>query len=287
MARGLPLVLVLAAALLPAGRASAAVSGPVIFPVVGGAVYSDDYGQPRPGGTHEGNDLMAAKFLPVVAVENGVAEPYPTSGSGCLLYLRSKTHEYLYVHLNNDTPTVQNVGCSKAYAPGVLGHREVRVRAGQILGFVGNSGDAEGGPSHLHFEIHTLAGRPSDPYATVRRLPVPLFGVPVGPKKTARRGTPTFALHLRGTFESSRRFPDGTGRLALDLTSALVTRPDGTVSGVRSSRRVVLVVPAALAARSLAFRRGRRLAIDTVPGTPTIARQTMQAGSWMVAAFHL
>lgn len=285
MARRLPVVLAAAAAALPAGAATAATPGPVLFPVVGGATYTDDYGQPRAGHPHEGNDLLAPKFRPVVAVEDGIAEPYPTTYSGCLLYLTSKTHEYLYVHLNNDAPTRQNVGCSQAYAPGVAGHHEVRVKAGQILGYVGNSGDAEGGPTHLHFEIHSRAGRPSDPYRIIHALPVPLFGVPLPPSRAARKAVPTFALHMMGTFESARDVADGTRRIALDLTSTVVTRPDGTAVVVRSARRVVLVVPAALAAQTSTFRPGRPLALDTVPGTPTIARQTTQPGSWMVARF--
>jgi hypothetical protein len=284
MARRLPVVLAAAAAVLPASAATAA-TGPLLFPVVGGATYTDDYGQPRAGHPHEGNDLMASKYLPVVAVEDGIAEPYPTSYSGCLLYLTSKTHEYLYVHLNNDTPARANVGCSQAYAPGVAGHHRVRVRAGQIIAYVGNSGDAEGGPAHLHFEVHSLAGRPTDPYPVIHPLPVPLFGVPLSRARAVRQGPPTFALHLAGTFESARTVADGTRRLALDLTSAIVTRPDGTTTPVRSTRRVVLVVPAALAAQTLTFRVGRPLALDTVPGTPTVARQTTQPGSWMVAAF--
>jgi murein DD-endopeptidase MepM/ murein hydrolase activator NlpD len=285
MARRLPVVLAAAAAILPSGAAMAATAGPVLFPVVGGATYTDDYGQPRAGHAHEGNDLLAPKFRPVVAVEDGIAEPYPTASSGCLLYLTSKTHEYLYVHLNNDSSTRQNVGCSEAYAPGVAGRHKVRVRAGQILGYVGNSGDAEGGPTHLHFEIHTVAGRPSDPYPIVHVLPVPLFGVPLAPTRASRKAVATFALHLVGTYESARSVADGTRRIALDLSAATVTRPDGSVVAVRSTRRVVLLVPATLAAQTLTFRAGRPLALDTVPGTPTIARQTTQPGSWMVARF--
>ena len=283
-------VMAFAAVALPASAKTAAARGPVLFPVVGGSsFYFDDFGDSRARHPHEGNDLLAPKFVPVVAVENGIAEPYPTARSGCMLYLISKTHEYLYIHLNNDTPTRQNVGCSKAYAPGIAGHHKVRVRAGQILGYVGNSGDAEGGPTHLHFETHSLAGHPTDPYRTLRTLPVPLFGVPVSsPRKTKARvtsGPATFWLHLSGTYESSRVLADGTGRLALRVASAVVHHPDGSVASVRRTRRVIVVVPAALVPRTLTFKRGLPLAFDTIPGTPTLARQTTEAGSWMVAAF--
>ncbi|MDX6485398.1 MAG: hypothetical protein QOF43_551, partial [Gaiellaceae bacterium] len=43
----------------------------LIFPVAGTATYNDDFGQPRAGGAHQGNDLMAAKKTPVVAAEPG------------------------------------------------------------------------------------------------------------------------------------------------------------------------------------------------------------------------
>ena len=60
----------------------------LIFPVAGAASYIDDFGQPRPGGAHQGNDLMASKKTPVVAVESGKIKFWTTSANaGCMLYL--------------------------------------------------------------------------------------------------------------------------------------------------------------------------------------------------------
>ena len=53
----------------------------LLFPVVGATTYIDDFGQPRPGGPHQGNDLLAAKKTPVVAVEAGKVKFWTTSAS--------------------------------------------------------------------------------------------------------------------------------------------------------------------------------------------------------------
>src|SRR5690348_15759974 len=76
----------------------------IIFPVVGQAQYTDDFGSPRAGGPHQGIDMMAPKGSPAVAAEPGKVKYWTTSASaGCMLYLygTSKT-TYLYIHLNND-----------------------------------------------------------------------------------------------------------------------------------------------------------------------------------------
>jgi murein DD-endopeptidase MepM/ murein hydrolase activator NlpD len=151
-----------------AGTAGAAVPK-LIFPVVAKVSYTDDFGAPRWQGPHQGNDIMAAKRSPVVAVEGGRVEKH--SGSGCTLYLygRSGT-KYVYIHLNNDR-TLRNDnsgGCRNgiAYAPGLTSGQ--RVRAGQLIGYVGDSGDANGIATHLHFELHPNGGAARSPYRKLR-----------------------------------------------------------------------------------------------------------------------
>src|SRR5205085_2118649 len=156
----------------PASRAAAPPKGSgvprLIFPVVGPALYTDDFGQPRPGGPHQGNDLLATKRQLAVAVEPGTVSFWTTSaGAGCMLYLHGDSGTtYEYIHLNNDlTAGNDNKGkcvAGTAYAKGLKDG--TKVAAGQVLGYVGNSGDADGGPTHLHFELHPNGGKGVDAY---------------------------------------------------------------------------------------------------------------------------
>jgi murein DD-endopeptidase MepM/ murein hydrolase activator NlpD len=149
------------------------VPGRMLFPVVGPVTYTDDFGDPRWQGGHEGNDLVADWRTPVIAVEAGRVVFWIRSASaGCMLYLygRSGT-SYRYVHLNNDL-TARNDnrgGCvpGVAFAPGLRDGQDVR--AGQLIGYVGDSGDANGIHPHLHFEIHPGDGPAVSPYRYLRR----------------------------------------------------------------------------------------------------------------------
>jgi hypothetical protein len=207
-ARGIAF-LTLVFGLLSAGAAAAPLKAvpPLIFPVVGGATYSDDFGQPRAGGPHQGNDLMADRHTPAVAVEGGKVKFWTTSASaGCMLYLYGDSGTtYLYIHLNNDL-TAKNDNRGKcvagtAYAPGMKDG--MHVAAGQLVAFVGDSGDANGISPHLHFEVHPNDGAAVDPYKYLRKAQPLLF--------YAKRGA-TVALTLNGTVVSS----DG-GSLQLKL----------------------------------------------------------------------
>ena len=124
-ARGVLLLLLLAAAAalvaLPALAATpkpkAAGVPTLIFPVVGTTQYTDDFGQPRAGGAHQGNDLLAPRKSIAVAVESGKVKFWTTSASaGCMLYLYGDSGTtYLYIHLNNDV-TMKNDNRGKCVA---------------------------------------------------------------------------------------------------------------------------------------------------------------------------
>jgi hypothetical protein len=190
-------VLVLAATAAAASPKKAGV--PVLlFPVAGATSYQDDFGQPRGGGTHQGNDLMAAKKTPVVAVESGKVTFWTTSASaGCMLYLYGDSGTmYEYIHLNNDV-TMKNDNRGKcvagmSYAKGLKDG--AHVTAGQQIGYVGDSGDANGIASHLHFEVHPAGGAAVDPYPFLQAAQHLLF--------FAKLGTP-FTLALTGTVVSA------------------------------------------------------------------------------------
>ena len=174
-------LLVLLAAWALAGTASAAVPR-LIFPVVGATKYYDDFGAPRPSGGHQGNDIAAGKRTPVVAVERGRVVKYTRSrNAGCMLYLYGRSGTtYMYIHLNNDR-TLGNDnrgGCRNgiAYAPGLTSGQ--RVQAGELIAFVGDSGDANGIMSHLHFEVHPNGGRAVSPFRHLRRAFKHLYARP-------------------------------------------------------------------------------------------------------------
>lgn len=124
--------------------------------------FGDSYGDPRSGGRlHEGIDILASKMTPLVAVVDGkvtfapVSEPY----WGYALHIRDDNGwEYRYLHINNDTPgTDDNAGGFKyAFAPGI--EQGARVSRGQLVSYVGDSGNAEWVTPHLHFEIRQPGG---------------------------------------------------------------------------------------------------------------------------------
>ena len=198
---------------LASGTAAAQVAkGPppdhIIFPVVGEVRYIDDFGAPRPGGAHQGNDLMSAKRSPAVAAEAGKVKYWTTSRpAGCMLYLYGESGTtYYYIHLNNDlTARNDNRGkCVKGVAYAVSDG--ARVQAGQQIAFVGNSGDADGGMSHLHFEVHPGGGKAVSPYPYLQKAYKLLFA--------AKPGTP-FGLSLTGTVASA-----GVGRLVVNVATS-------------------------------------------------------------------
>jgi hypothetical protein len=170
----------------------------LVFPVAGDVTYIDDFGQARPGGAHQGNDLMGAKKMPVVAVESGKISFWTTSANaGCMLYLYGDSGTtYYYIHLNNDL-TMRNDNRGKC-VPGVSYARGLkdgaRVQAGQMVGYLGDSGDANGIASHLHFEVHPNGGAAVSPYAYLQSAQRLLF--------YAKVGTP-FTLALSGTVVSA------------------------------------------------------------------------------------
>lgn len=136
---------------IPAGAAD---TYPIVFPVDGPNRYIDTWGAARAGGrTHEGTDIMAAKMTPVVAAVNGVVGwVHNVRGGNCcaLELIHDDNFRSRYIHLNNDSPGTDD-GQGWGFAPGIT--TGVRVQAGQLIGYVGDSGNAEATSPHLHFEL--------------------------------------------------------------------------------------------------------------------------------------
>jgi murein DD-endopeptidase MepM/ murein hydrolase activator NlpD len=112
------------------------------FPVYGKATAADDFGAARADtGVHEGNDVFAPFGAPVLAVADGTVHRVGTLPiSGNRLWLHTAAGDaFFYAHLSAFSPDAENGR---------------KVKAGTVLGFTGNTGDAEPTPPHVHFEIH-------------------------------------------------------------------------------------------------------------------------------------
>ena len=121
-------------------------AGGYVFPVYGPSSFTDTFGGPRSdvsGGWHHGDDIFAPLGAPVLAVAAGTVFSVGWNKvGGNRLWLRDgQGNLFYYAHLSAFTPLALN-GNS--------------VNAGDVLGFVGNTGDAQGTPTHLHFEIHPV-----------------------------------------------------------------------------------------------------------------------------------
>jgi hypothetical protein len=114
------------------------------FPVAGNVAWGDTYGGLRSDvsdGWHHGDDLFAALGTPVVAVTDGTvfSVGWNRIGGWRLWLIDRLGNEYYYAHLSGYT---------------ALGKNNLHVKRGDVLGFVGNTGDAVTTEPHLHFEIH-------------------------------------------------------------------------------------------------------------------------------------
>jgi hypothetical protein len=232
-ARGVTTILVAA---LAAGSAAASsgsggvVPNPMVFPVVGPYRYTNDFGDPRGQGRHEGNDILAPKRSPAIATEDGKVKFWTTSAqAGCMLYLYGASGTtYLYIHLNNDL-TAGNDNRGKcvpgvSYWPGLKDGAQVV--AGQALAYVGDSGDADGTP-HLHFEVHPGDGGPVNPYPHLNRATRVLFTAPPGAAVT---------LSLKGIVVATK-----ADRLSVKVDTVTVFPLSLTLLGLR--KPIVLTLP--------------------------------------------
>jgi peptidoglycan LD-endopeptidase LytH len=142
----------------------AAPPGRLVVPVVGvpRSAIQDSWGDMRGGGTrgHQAVDIMAPGGTPVIAAAPGTIEKlyYSQGGGGTSLYVRSpdRRWSFYYAHL-------------QGYAPGI--REGMAAKAGDPLGFVGDSGNAGAGNYHLHFAMARMGptdrwwqGTPIDPY---------------------------------------------------------------------------------------------------------------------------
>jgi murein DD-endopeptidase MepM/ murein hydrolase activator NlpD len=141
-----------AAAPVPAGGGSASGSACILERPYS---YVDSWGAARSGGrSHQGTDVMAPHGVRVFAIVNGVVSRESSSTNGGIqLYLQGDNGiEYFYAHLSG-----------YAVAAGT------RVRAGQLVAYNGQTGNARYTAPHVHFEVHP-GGTPVNPYPYLRRV---------------------------------------------------------------------------------------------------------------------
>jgi hypothetical protein len=292
-ARGI-LFLILAA-LLATGGAATSSSAPIrtskvprlVFPVLGAATYTDDFGDARSQGRHDGNDLMAPRRAIALAAEAGTVKFWTTSArAGCMLYLEGVSGtEYLYVHLNNDLADGNdNRGTcvpGVAYAKGLKSGDAVT--AGQPIAFVGDSGDADGIHPHLHFEVHPDGGAATSPFPYLHKARRLLFA--------ASAGT-TFTLALTGTVVATaderlqlkldrvRSWPGGRKTEQTGQTVDVLVPPAAPIEGARA--RALLALPTLELLDP-----GSTVTVWTEPAKVTLAAQAGEKGALSAARIIL
>ena len=133
------------------------------YPVAGRSVAISSFGANRSDHQHKGNDIAAAALTPVVAARDGQVSW--VSSECCALAIRHDDGwSTYYIHLNNDTFSTDD-GLGWGIVPGLQLGSEVH--AGQVIGWVGDSGNAEESQPHLHFELRNPAGIAVDPAASL------------------------------------------------------------------------------------------------------------------------
>jgi hypothetical protein len=158
------------------------VTYPLVFPLEGSWGFSDWFWAPRGSNVHHGQDIMAPRWTPVLAVADGVIHSVNYSRNPdtidpnrcCTLILEHDDGwRSWYLHLNNDSAGLppgtcdgQGWGIVDGILPGV------RVQAGQHIGWVGSSGNASCNGPHLHYELHDPWGVIVNPYESLKN-PVP------------------------------------------------------------------------------------------------------------------
>ncbi|HEU5363805.1 MAG TPA: M23 family metallopeptidase [Gaiellaceae bacterium] len=120
-------------------------AGHYVFPVYGPTSYIDTFGASRADVTyHHGDDIFGSLGQPLVACTDGIvfSVGFNKIGGNRLWIVDGQGNQFYYAHLSAFATTAVN---------------GAHVKAGQVVGFMGNTGDAEGTPYHLHFEVHPVS----------------------------------------------------------------------------------------------------------------------------------
>lgn len=119
-----------------------------VFPVLGTTNFTDTWGAARAstGIPHQGTDIFAQEGTPIVAVADGTLDRvgWNTIGGYRFWLTDDAGNAFYHAHLSAFSPIATD---------------GARVQRGDVIGFVGHTGDAQGTPPHLHFEVHPGAGQ--------------------------------------------------------------------------------------------------------------------------------
>lgn len=146
-------------ALVSSARGGASAVLPVdglVCPVNGSVNFIDSWGFPRSGGRrHQGADMMTPHGTPLVAITSGTISKTGNGGLGGITVWVNGDNGVRYYYAHNSSNVVST---------------GQRVSTGQLVAYAGNSGNAAGGPPHLHFEVHPGGGAAVNPYPTIARV---------------------------------------------------------------------------------------------------------------------
>jgi murein DD-endopeptidase MepM/ murein hydrolase activator NlpD len=131
----------------------------LVCPVAGPVSFTDDWGQPRSNWrVHQGTDIFAVRGTPNVAVGDGIAKQSHNSlGGNSVWVYTTDGNAFYYAHLD-------------AYEGAWNADGARVVKKGEVIGYLGNTGNASGGPTHTHFQIHPGDIGPINPYPLLREM---------------------------------------------------------------------------------------------------------------------
>jgi murein DD-endopeptidase MepM/ murein hydrolase activator NlpD len=196
------------------------ITRPISFPVLGTVQYANGWGDCRDGCSrrHVGTDMLGVRMQPLLAAVDGTVTRIQTdagiSGNG-ITVTGADGWYYNYFHVNNDTPGTDDGLAAPHWQVSPKLTVGSRVRAGQVIGYMGDSGNAEGSVPHLHFEIRTPDRTPVNPYPSLvaaqeRETCEPIEGAWTNSELASLSPSAVAVIPLAG---GGRWVIDGDGRL--------------------------------------------------------------------------
>lgn len=142
----------------------------MVWPLAGQGHVMSGFGADRDSGDrkHKGADIVAPKMAPVVAVADGtvtIIHNTPTEDCCWVGITHDDGWQSWYIHLNNDSYLTDD-GLGLGVRADLVDGSEVK--AGEVIGWVGDSGNAEGSVPHLHFELRSPSGYAVDPVPSLQ-----------------------------------------------------------------------------------------------------------------------